>query len=75
MDAVTLRAEGKVGFLVALPLLYPFLGIPALPNSTKEEPDYALRALMLLVYALFWAVLKGVLEYLFSVLGLCWAVL
>ena len=53
MDAVTLRAEGKVGFLVALPLLYPCLGLLALPSSTKEEPDYALRALMLLVYALF----------------------
>ena len=53
VDAVTLRAEGKVGFLVALPLLHPCLGVPALPSSTKEEPDYALRALMLLVYALF----------------------
>ena len=28
-------------------------GLPALPSSTKEEPDNALRALMLLVYALF----------------------
>ena len=49
VDAVTLRAEGKVGFLVARPLLYPFPGLPALPNSTKEEPDNALRAFMLLV--------------------------
>ena len=32
VDVVTLRAEGKVGFLVALPLLYPFLGLPALPS-------------------------------------------
>ena len=35
VDAVTLRAEGKVGFLVALPLLYPFPGLSALPSSTK----------------------------------------
>ena len=48
-----LLVEGKVGFLVALPLLYQLPGLPALPNSTKEEPDNALRALMLLVYALF----------------------
>ena len=53
VDAVTLRAEGKVGFLVALPLLYTFLGLPALSYATKEEPDNALRALMLLVHALF----------------------
>jgi hypothetical protein len=36
VDAVTLRAEDKVGFLVALPLLYPCPGLPALPSSTKE---------------------------------------
>ena len=30
VDAVTLHAEGKVGFLVALPLLYPCPGLPAL---------------------------------------------
>ena len=53
VDAVTLRAEGKVGFLAALPLLYTFIGLPALSYSTKEESDNALRALMLLVHALF----------------------
>ncbi len=31
----------------------PFRGLPALPNSTKEEPDNASRALTLLVHALF----------------------
>jgi len=53
VDAVTLRVEGKVGFLVALPFLYPCLGLPVLPSSTTEEPDNALRALMLLVHARF----------------------
>jgi hypothetical protein len=53
VDAVVLLAAGKVGFLVALPLSHQFRGLPALPNSTKEEPDNASRALTLLFHALF----------------------
>jgi len=37
----------------ARPLMYPFIGRPAPSYSTTEEPDNALRALMMLVHALF----------------------
>ena len=54
MDAFTVRADGKVGCLVALPLLSPFPSLPAVSYRTKEaEPDNTLRALALLVHALF----------------------
>ena len=36
-----------------MPLLCPLSGLPALSYATKEEPDNVLRALMLLVNALF----------------------
>ena len=53
VNAVTVRAEGTVGFVVALPLMEPLPSRPALSYVTKEEPDNTLRALMLLVHALF----------------------
>ena len=37
VDVVTLRAEGKVGFLVAMPLLYLFPGLPAPSYSTEKN--------------------------------------
>ena len=54
VDAITLRAEGKVGFLVALPFCDPLLGLPKVSYTTTEaELDNMLRALVLLVHALF----------------------
>ena len=53
-DAITVRAEGKVGFLVALHFCDPFPGLPKVSYTTTEaEPDDMLRALVLLVHALF----------------------
>ena len=54
VDAITLRAEGKVGFLVALPFCDPFPGLPRVSYTTTEaELDNMLRALVLLAHALF----------------------
>ena len=49
-----MRAEGKVGFLVALPVCDLFPGLPKVSYTTTEaELDNMLRALVLLVHALF----------------------
>jgi hypothetical protein len=54
VNSITVRSEGKVGSLVALPILDPFPTLPRVSYVTSErEPDRMLRALVLLVHSLF----------------------
>ena len=69
VDCVTIRPSGEHYAVTAVPLLEPFPGVPEIPYSlnrgtmTTNEPADAIMALVMLTWALWWAVHHDDVDY------------